>query len=389
MKILYIITQTEWGGAQKYVFDLSTFARLQGHEVVVATGQGEDSMLIEKLTEVGIETHQLKNLVRNISLFKDIAAVFELAGLYRKIRPDIIHLNSSMAGVIGSFASVFYRRNKHRIVYTAHGWVFNEPMNQIKRWIFLFLERFSAKLKDKIICVSEFDRQVALKHRITPDKNLAAIHNGLDADKTEFLSREEALKELTANSKFSVPDSEIIIGTVANFYPTKGLDYLIKTTQLLITRYSLSVTLIIIGDGQLRPELEKSIVEKDLTSKILLAGKKNRASQYLKAFDVYACSSVKEGLPYSIMEAMAAERPVVTTDVGGIPEIIQDEQNGLLTEPANPRELADKLARLIKDRDLAKKLGAAGAATVREKFSKEIMVEKTMEVYNSLWSIKS
>ena len=217
----------------------------------------------------------------------------------------------------------------------------------------------TARAKDKIICVSEFDRQSALDNKIAPNNKLISIHNGIDADKIEFLPKAEALKELIGDVDFQVSDTDIIIGTIANFYPTKGLPYLIEAIQLLVTRYSLPVTLIIIGDGEKRPEqLEKIIAEKKLNKKVLLAGRKENASRYLKAFDSYACSSVKEGFPYSILEAIGAGLPIVSTNVGGISEIIEDNITGLLVEPQNPNQLAEKIFQLAKDKTLMEKFGS-------------------------------
>ncbi|HNP75556.1 MAG TPA: glycosyltransferase family 4 protein [bacterium] len=379
MKILYLITQPEWGGAQRYVFDLAVFSKKQGHQVMVAAGPAQDRPLLEKLAKQGLETYQLKNLVREISPVKDLAAIGEIKKLYQKLQPDIIHLNSTKAGIIGSLASVGYRNCK--TIYTAHGWVFNEPLPKWKKNIFLWLEKLTARAKDKIICVSEFDRQSALDNKIAPNDKLISIHNGIDADKIEFLPKTEALKELISDTDFQISDTDIIISTIANFYPTKGLPYLIEAIQLLVTRYSLPVTLIIIGDGEKRLELEKIIAEKKLNKKVLLAGRKENASRYLKAFDIYACSSVKEGFPYSILEAMAGGLPIVTTNVGGIPEIIENNRTGLLVEPKNPSQLAEKIFQLANNKSLAQKLAGRAQIDIKEKFSKEKMAEKTIEVY--------
>ncbi|HPN81607.1 MAG TPA: glycosyltransferase family 4 protein [bacterium] len=380
MKILYIITQPEWGGAQRYVFDLAIFSKEQGHQVMVAAGQVGEQPLLEKSAEQSIKTYQLKNLVREISPLKDLAAIWEMKKLYQKLQPDIIHLNSTKAGITGAMAAIFYQR-RHRLIYTAHGWVFNEPLPKWKKNIFLWLERLTARYKDEIICVSEFDRQSALNHKIAASNKLTTIHNGIDEGKMEFLPKTEALKELIGNADFQVADSDVVIGTIANFYPTKGLEYLIEAVHLLVTDYSLAIRLIIIGGGEKQYALEKIINDKKLGDKILLAGRKENASRYLQAFDIYVCSSVKEGFPYSILEAMSAGLPIITTNVGGIPEIIDDNITGLLVASKNPDQLAKKISRLADNKTLAEKLAGRAKTTVQQKFSKEKMAEQTMGVY--------
>ena len=144
-KILYIITKSEWGGAQRYVFDLAENFQSKGYQVTVASGfdSGKQNALHTKLDENDIKSYRLKNLVRQISLFKDLAAYFELKKLIRNIKPDVLHLNSSKAGIIGALAG------KHagvkKIVYTVHEFVFNEPLSVWQKMLYLRAEKFSAK----------------------------------------------------------------------------------------------------------------------------------------------------------------------------------------------------------------------------------------------------
>ena len=420
-KILYIITQPEMGGAQRYIRDLITSQEAQNFDIELATGRGSDQSLLNNLPK-NIKIHKLNYLVREISPINDIRAVFELKKIMANSRPDIIHLNSSKASIVGSLASFLYSYHKpsppapppplhayklqatsYKLFYTVHGWVFNEPMSGFKKSLYKWLEKFTAKFKNKIICVSEFDRQTAIKEKIAPQPHpaphpsplpkgegelydkLITIHNGIDTEAMNFLTKEEARKILISNFKFQISNSDLIIGTLANFYKTKGLEYLIEAFNILTTSYKLPATsyqLIIIGDGELRAELENLIANYGLKDRIILLGKKENAARYLKAFDIYVCSSVKEGFPYSILEAMAAGLPIVSTNVGGIPEMIQNQKNGLLIEPKNPSELATSIKFLIENPELANQLGNQAKITVKEKFSIKKMIEKTFSQYN-------
>ena len=162
MNILYVITQGETGGAQNYVATLARSAKDQKMTVNVAIGEPGDNWLTRETGIVDGRTWFLNNLKRKISPIHDFLGILEFAKLYQKIKPDIIHLNSSKAGVLGSLGAIKYKfKNKDcKIIYTVHGWVFNEPMSWTKRQLFYWLEKLTATIKDKIICVSEYDRQI-------------------------------------------------------------------------------------------------------------------------------------------------------------------------------------------------------------------------------------
>jgi len=386
MKILYIITQSEQGGAQLYVKTVAEAARGQNWAVDIAIGDNGDGWLNQETTAMGGEFWPLKHLKRPISPINDLIAIFELANLYQKIKPDLIHLNSSKAGILGSLAFLVAKFNwklkigNWKLFYTAHGWVFNEPMPQYKKWLYRTLEKVTAGIKDKIICVSDYDCQAALAAGICPAEKLITIHNGIDLPVEYFLDKETARRKLlTATDR---NPREILIGTIANFYPTKGLGYLIGAVGILVNDYRLPITAVIIGEGELRPQLEKQINDLGLQKNIILTGKIKDASKYLKAFDIAVMSSVKEGFPYFLLEAMSAGLPIISTNVGGIPEIISDNETGYLVEPQNPPALAEKIKLLADRPELRQKFGETGLIKVKKEFSQEKMIKKTFAAYS-------
>ena len=179
-------------------------------------------------------------------------------------------------------------------------------------------------------------------------------------------------------AKFQIPNS-ILIGTIANFYPTKGLSYLIEAAAKLKTKHNFQI--VIIGDGIERTYLESLITKYNLEENIILAGQIPEAAKYLKAFDIFVLPSIKEGLPYAILEAMAAGLPIVATNVGGISEMITDNESGLLVPPKNPEALAEALKKLIDAPELRARLGQNAAATAAAKFSLKEMLKKTRQIY--------
>ena len=174
---------------------------------------------------------------------------------------------------------------------------------------------------------------------------------------------------------------EKLIGIIANFYSTKGLNYLIDAANILINRQKNEYKFIVIGEGSLRSELEKQIDQLRLADKFLLPGKIDNAQTLLKAFDVCVSSSVKEGLPFYILEVMAAGVPIVATNVGGIPEAIADKVNGLLVESKNPGDMAEAIKFLLDNSDQAMTMAENAKHDVLEKFSKDKMINDTWKVY--------
>jgi glycosyltransferase involved in cell wall biosynthesis len=403
-KILYIITQSEFGGAQRYVFDLA--ANLSGEfNICVAAGGNPNGELFQKLKEKNIKNIYLRNLKRAINPWHDSQAFLEIRRLIKKEQPDVIHLNSTKAGILGSLAAKFTyshnsdtnSHNSHCVIYTAHGWVFNEPMPWLKKKIYFWFEKFTARYKDKIICVSEYDRQTALKKSFSNDK-LLTIHNGINFEKLNFLPKEEARKALMLKIHPSPPlkkegvnylDTQSlshsaiqIIGTIANLYKTKGIKYLIEAANILYTKYKIQNTkYIVIGEGAERPKLETLIKKYSLENNFFLDGHIQEARKYLKAFDIFVLPSVKEGFPYAILEAMSAEIPLITTRVGGVPEIIKDRENGILAEPKNPQDLAEKINEILNNRELSETMTRNAANSVKENFSLQRMIEQTKKAY--------
>ncbi|MCK4554763.1 glycosyltransferase family 4 protein [Candidatus Parcubacteria bacterium] len=398
--ILYLVTQSELGGVQRYVFDLAKNLQNEFNIAIAFGEQGEAGELAKQLKQANIEYHIIPHLKRAISPINDLKALIEIIKLINKLKPDIIHLNSSKISILGSLAGLLIKSKilnlcrapmrylKSKIIYTVHGWVFNEPMPKWKKLFYKYAEKFTAIFKHKIICVSEFDKQTAIKEKICNPKKLTTIHNGIKP--INFLSKEEAKQKLFKKiqnskfkiiSKFKIQNSKFLVGVIANLYPTKGLEYLIQAIHLLISNYQLPITAIIIGEGEERKNLEDLIGQLNLKSNIILTGRIDNAAKLLPAFDIYVCSSVKEGLSYTIIEAMQAGLPIVATEVGGNPELIRDYKTGLLTETKNPQMLAEKIIELINNSNLQQKLGDEAKQKAEAEFSLKKMIEKTKKIY--------
>ncbi len=362
-KILYLVTKDDVGGAQKYVQDLSSELKSAGFETKVITGGNK-----------GVKF--LSNKLRPHFLFaNDWLALIELFFLFKKERPDIVHLNSSKAGVIGAVAAKLAGVKK--VVFTAHGWVFNpdNDLNFIKRKAYVALHKIAARFQDKIINVSEYDKKLAIKHRIGDEKKLLTIYNGLDWKNLKFLDKRTARKTITTLSQAGT-DQGIWIGSIGRLVSEKSYHDFINAAALVKNP---DVKFFIIGDGYLRNRLAKIIRKHDLEKRFFILPGLAPAAPYLKAFDIFLLSSIKEGLPYTLLEAMAAGLPVITTRVGGMPEIV--DGRGLVMQPQQPDELARAIDFYLKDKDKAEYFAKEGQLFLKEQLNLARMVEQTKDAY--------
>jgi len=400
-RILFIITQSEIGGAQRFLLEFAPFLAGKGHQITLAAGEG-DGELFTKL-ESGIMNHELRtcripHLVRNLNPFSDIKALFSILKIIKKERPNIVFLQSTKAGFLGSLATRFLtsnvkfdvKRQKPRIIYRIGGWSFRDPRSWWMNKILFWMEKISAPWKDIIIVNSELDRQVAIDRKIAPADKLVKIYNGIDADKLEFLSKEKAVEKLVQYTKYNPPaggQNTKIVGTIANLYATKGIEYLIEAVNILynIQHTTYDIQFVVIGEGKERPKLEALIQKYNLRSKFFLIGRVPNATQYLKAFDIFVLPSVKEGFPWVLLEAMAAEVPIISTKVGAVPEVIEDGREGFLVSPRDNEALAEKISCLLSlpfthDREQM----VVNARKKLRQFPSQKMLRESEEIINGL-----
>jgi glycosyltransferase involved in cell wall biosynthesis len=377
-KILYGITKSNWGGAQRYVFDLATSLPKDTYEVSVLLGQ--EGVLEQKLQTAGIRTITLGNISRDIHLIKDLFVLIKIIKIFRREKPDIIHLNSSKMGLLGALAGRLTGLPK--IIFTGHGWAFNEDRSKFQKKSIHLLHLLTIFLSHRTIAVSE-----QTKNQITNNKYLLkkiiTIRNGID--KIDFLdkntARENISKKLSTNIDIK---NRFWLGTISELHKNKGLKYMIEAIHLLDMKNDDKSTLpilIIIGDGEKKEKLQKRIDRYGLQETIFLVGQIDEASKYLKAFDVFTLTSITEALPYVILEAGLAGLPIIASAVGGIPEIITDMENGVLIRPKEPEEIKKAIDFLLEKPEKMTSFSEKIQTKILLNFSKEKMIKTTQALY--------
>lgn len=374
-RILFIVTQSEMGGAQRFLLNFLSRAGSK-YEVMVATGYDGGDELIERLEYLNIRTFKLRRLKREISPVNDIKACYEISDLITNFQPETLFLLSSKAGFIGSLAARFLVKKPLKVIYRIGGWSFNDPWSLWKKKLWVKLERISAPWKDVIIVNNGHDLEQAKKLGIKPRKNIVLVYNGLDPYKLDFLPADEArlkLYEKISRQAGKIFQADLIVGTVANLYPPKGIKFLVESAEHFKNN---GVVFIVIGEGQERKEIEGMIKEKGLEKKVFLLGQLKEGYKLMPAFDIFVLPSVKEGFPFAVLEAMSAKIPVIATRVGAIPEIINNGKNGFIVEPGNPGALADKIKELATKDHLRQEFSIQGHQTVLFNFSEDKMIKE-------------
>ncbi|PIT89077.1 MAG: hypothetical protein COU27_02190 [Candidatus Levybacteria bacterium CG10_big_fil_rev_8_21_14_0_10_36_7] len=399
-KILYIITKSVWGGAQKYVYDLAVNLPKDKFDVIVAGGQAEGPKKGIMELELGrnkVVFYKIKSFQRDVNILKEFIAGFEILFILFKTKPNIVHVSSSKAGGVAGVASLLYKLltfRKLKTIFTIHGWAFLESR---PKWQIVLIKLFSwitCLFYDKIITVSEYGRQIGIENKIVSLRKAIPIHNGINIGNLNYIDKEESRAELVERFQYFKNPSlqagakpklesktEIWIGTTGELTKNKGHQYFIDAVKKLKDK-GIEFKTIIIGAGEEKEERLKQIKNNKLENDVFLAGFIFNASKYLKALDIFVFPSIKEGFPYTILEAGLAELPIISTITGGIPEQIENDKDGILVESANSEKLAEAIERLINNKNLREKYAKKFNQKVLEKFSLDKQIEETIKIYS-------
>lgn len=375
-KILFLITKSNWGGAQRYVYDLATNLNPSLFEVVVALGG--DGELYTKLTQARIRTVTIPGLQRDISLSGELRASFAVAKILKKEKPDVLHVNSSKAGAIGTLLGRILRVQK--IVFTAHGWAFNEDRPTWQQFLFKVVHYLTVLQSHTTITVSH-----GLKQQLNwtgIQKKMHTVHPGRALSELKTKSEARGILETKiTDSEANLSDfhRDLWIGTIAELHPIKRLNRAIDAMAAL-TREHTNIRYIIIGDGQLRTQLQQQVRDLGIEKHVFFTGAIHEAARLLPAFDIFTLPSKSESFGYVLLEAGLAQLPVVTTNVGGITDIITDKKTGLVVEPDDTRALREALQTLIIHTQLRSELADAHHIKTHT-FSVDKMCAKTAALY--------
>ncbi len=366
VKILHVLDSLGVGGTERMLVEVikGLDEKRFEHAICCITRLGE---LAGRLPE-GVKCYDMGKGAR-----RDFLMPVKLAQLMHRLRPDIVHTRN-WAGIDGALACLLER--SPRLVHSEHGrdlpYIHFEPARR------KMIRRLVYHLADAVFSVSGELRDYYCRETGFAPERMRVIPNGVDVRRFNAADGHGARQEL------GIEVDDFVIGVVARLSATKDLLTLARAfARLYRAQREPRLKLLIVGDGEARAELENFAVEQGLTCAIILAGAREDVPRLLRAMDVFALPSLSEGMPGAILEAMAASLPVVATKVGATPELVTDGETGFLVAPRADEEMAERLSLLLADRELARKLGAAGRQLVQRDYSLEVMLQRYEELYLS------
>jgi glycosyltransferase involved in cell wall biosynthesis len=364
---------------------INTFLSMQGmdktyYEVELACAPG--GRLISLVEENHMVARTFKNMVQPLHPFKDTLALLDLTAFLGKNPYHIVHTHNSKAGFLGRLAAKL--AGVPVIVHTVHGFAFHDEEPLWRQRLFRNLERLASRWSDRMIFISQPLIDWALKDHIVGEDKITKIYSGIQLDKFHPVKNEEKDR---IRGKWSLRKEEAVVGIVSKLWEGKGHTVLIEAFKLLKEKIR-DAKLVIVGEGHLYDELFRQVDDNGLRESVLFTGFQMDVSEIIATFDVAVLPSFFEGMGRVILEAMAMEKPIVASRVGGIPDLIDHGLNGLLVRPGDARGLADALERLLSDNGLAKKLGREGRKRIKDQFSADVMVQSIEKLYRELLARK-
>lgn len=366
MRIIYVITLPDLGGAQTHLLEVACAMQKSGHDVQIVAGKY--GWLTEQLAIKGIEISVIDELVREISLKKDWATVYKIRNIIKKWQPDIVHCHSSKAGIVGRIAASIEGVPS---IFTAHGWAFTEGIPLFKRVLYSLIERVMLNFTVYVLCVSKYDKALAEKWFLSKSPKLLAVHNGI----------EDVGKPLISDFGHDKFERHLNLIMVGRFAVPKEQMQLIKAVEKINKEYPNSVFLTLVGDGELFEGAEQYVNTHGLKNVISLLGERIDINELLVQNDVFCLISNYEGLPISIIEAMRAGLPVIASDVGGNNELVKDGLNGFLVERGNSEQLVERISFLLEHKEILRELGQKSREFYLKEFSAEQMMKRISAVY--------
>ena len=387
IKTIHIITRLDKGGSAENTLltvmglDREIYDVVLVHGLSIESNMAEDEFrAVEKslmdVEKEGVRVITIPSLVRRIHLFYDLRAFFALIKILRNERPDIVHTHTSKAGILGRWAAFFVRVPV--IIHTPHGHVFWGYFGKLKTRIFILLEKISALVTDRLVMLTEQEKIDHLHFHIAPENKFSVVHSGINLDEFSNTSVDPAAMK----RRLGIPEDNLIVGTVGRLTSIKGHRYLIEAARKIAGSRP-DTTFVILGDGELLDELKNMVTRSDIEENIMFLGWRSDVAEVMSTFDIFALPSLNEGMGRVLVEAMALGRPIVASNIGGIPDLVVDCENGYLVSVGDVESLAARIRKLLDDPEKREEMGECGKKIAID-YSANAMVQKIDRVYRKL-----
>ncbi|MGZ4056586.1 MAG: glycosyltransferase [Bacteroidia bacterium] len=390
-KVLRIINRFNLGGPTYNVAYLTKYIS-SDYETLLVGGAKDDTeessgFILENL---GLKPVIVEEMLREINIKNDYAAYKKIKKIIREFKPDIVHTHASKAGTLGRLAASSC--GVPIIVHTFHGHVFHSYFGKLKTTFYKNIERYLARKSTAIIAISEKQKQELVNiYHICKEEKVHVIPLGFDLSKFQ---ENASAKRKIFRTKYNIDDDEIAISIIGRLVPVKNHALFLEGLKIVSEKSSKKIRAFIIGDGESRQEIESKAKELKIP---FIDGTKSKEKALLTftswikeidialaGSDIIALTSFNEGTPVSLIEAQAANKPIITTNVGGIENVVIPEQTALLCENNNISQFADGLLKLIEDKQLRESMSEKGWPHVKEKFHFTRLVSDMENLYSKL-----
>jgi glycosyltransferase involved in cell wall biosynthesis len=376
-RVLQIITLFSVGGATETVISLARGLKEKGYEVTVVSGPHIESEgdMMPIAHDAGIQVRIVPHLQRDIHPINDIRSLFSLMKIIKDGNYDIVHTHSSKAGILGRLAALFV--GEKNIVHTIHGLPFHDYQSSFIRHIFISVEKFVAHFTTYLIAVSEKIVLDSLKYHIGKKEQFKIVRSGFH---TNLYMEEQNNRKL--RQKLSLDDNDFILGKISRLSSLKGHSALLRVMPSVKKEFP-NIKLLFVGDGEIRNELENDVLLNDLQDVVIFIGAVRPAEipSYLSLMDVVIHTSLHEGLPRVIPQALVMGKPVISYNLDGAPEVIQNKFNGLLIAPSNDNELLDAIRKIVEQYEYFRQNCLIGREKIRQEFDDGKMVQDICDLY--------
>lgn len=359
------------GGVERYLQTLFKYSDKQLVENILVCSQNYDYKKMKSLADRVI----VLKMSHQISPSSDIKVEKALRRIIKKLKPDIIYAHSSKAGALARIADLGL---KNKVIYNPHGWAFNMQQSAQKKELYKWVEKISAHFCDKIVCISDAEKESALREKICKPSKLQVIYNGIDLEEIKN-TVPKTRKEL------NLPEDAFVVGMVGRLTKQKAPDIFVKAAKLIKQKIP-NTYFLMVGDGELRDQIEKMIHQFGLDKSFLITGWVDNPASYMKIMNVGCLLSRWEGFGLVLPEYMACGVPIVATNVDAIPNIIKDHENGLLVEVNDSDTVKYNVSKVLLTPQLATSLTNKGIVMVTKKFNIKGTAVLTEKLYKKVCS---
>jgi glycosyltransferase involved in cell wall biosynthesis len=381
IRVLRVIARLNVGGPALHVSYLTSGLSARGYATTLVAGdvgRGEESMEFVAERE-GLDVVRLRGLSRELSPVRDVVATIRLARLIRRLRPDIVHTHTAKAGAVGRAAAVLAGPRRPVVVHTFHGHVLRGYFGIVGSFVFRAIETALARVTDSLVAVSPQVRDELVAMGVAPASRFTIIRLGIELEPRVRCDQDPG----DIRRRFGIGLDRFVVGWFGRMTAVKRTEDLLDTLASLRER-GVDALLLLVGDGVDRERLEQLAYGRGLAKACLFVGYQQDVAPWYAVCDAVVLTSANEGTPVTVIEALAASRPVVATNVGGVPDVVEDGVTGFLVRRGDTHALAERLELLARDENRRRTMGERGRDSVLERYAVARLVDDVDELYREL-----